>query len=94
MGYRNAYDLATETDMVTALSWHFASNMFPPVPQSLIPAAVKAVHAVCHGNGSDAVTLPESILWHGRQTIPARAMVNELRLDAFVDAHCDIYGRS
>jgi len=84
MGYSTAYGLASSTDMKSAISLHFQTNCYPPVPQYMVEPAEKAVEAVAEDNETLLIDLPKGVLWKGRSTAPAHAVVDDLRLDGFV----------
>ena len=67
-----------------ALRWHLSSNHFPPLPESLIPVAKRAIQAARRGQWSMKITLPEEFTWKGQSTAPVSACITEWHLDAFI----------
>jgi hypothetical protein len=86
MGYNNLLDLASQTDLTTAVSWHLAANCYPPVPAIMIPICVEAIDLVICEEGSQYVELPEGVLYKGDTSAPAWAIVDNYRLGAILDA--------
>lgn len=86
MGYTSALGMAKATDLETALSWHFTANHFPPLPTTLIPAAMQAIAMASDEEWDEAVELPEGITYKGQNTAPVAAMVEAWHLGAFIDA--------
>jgi hypothetical protein len=86
MGYNNLFDLASETNIETAVSWHLKANCYPPVPDVMIPICVQAIdHAFCE-EGSQYIDLPEGVLYKGDTSAPAWAIVENYRLHAIIDS--------
>lgn len=87
MGYATASDLATSTDLNRAVSIHFSSNCYPPIPQIWVEQAIVAIYDCASDEWDTMVDLPEGVttLSGGTQET-AGFIVRSLRLDAFVDA--------
>lgn len=86
MGYATASDLATSTDLRQAVSIHFSSNCYPPIPQIWVEQAVVAIHECTLGFNEELVYLPEGVTTRdGSTTASAGFIVDSLRLEAFVD---------
>ena len=87
MGYATATDLATHTDLSTAVSIHFSSNCYPPIPQIWVDQAIVAINLCAYEDWDGIVDLPEGVTRpDGSTTATAEFIVNSLRLNAFVDA--------
>jgi hypothetical protein len=82
MGSSTAADFAEYApDRRTALSAHFRSNCFPPVPLALVEPAERAILAVeedIEDGHATAITLPDG------RTVPAGYLVEALHLHAFI----------
>lgn len=74
-------------DLSMAIRAHFASNMYPPVPQIMVPVAVAAIEAVQndpeYGPGEN-IDLPVGVEFRGGIVPTAYDIIEALRLDAFV----------
>lgn len=90
MGYATANDLASTVDLSTGVSIHLSSNCYPPIPQIMVPGAVEAIEACARGEQDTLIELPVGVesATYGKEP-PAWQWVDELRLDAFVDALFD-----
>jgi hypothetical protein len=86
MGYNNLLDIASQTDLTTAVSWHLKANCYPPVPAVMIPICVEAIDLVICEEGNQYVELPEGVLYKGDTSAPAWAIVDNYRLGAILDA--------
>jgi hypothetical protein len=89
MGYSNLLDLASQTDLTTAVSWHLKANCYPPVPDIMIPICVEAIDLAICEEGNQYVELPEGVLYKGDTSAPAWAIVDNYRLGAIIDANLD-----
>jgi hypothetical protein len=89
MGYSNLLDLASQTDLTTAVSWHLKANCYPPVPDVMIPICVEAIDLAICEEGNQYVELPEGVLYKGDTSAPAWAIVDNYRLGAIIDANLD-----
>jgi hypothetical protein len=89
MGYNNLLDLASQTDLTTAVSWHLKANCYPPVPDVMIPICVEAIDLAICEEGNQYVELPEGVLYKGDTSAPAWAIVDNYRLGAIIDANLD-----
>ena len=87
MGFSTAYGLATDPhiDFETAVSIHFSSNCYPPIPQFMVGVACEAIVAASAGNWDTLIDLPDGVeTTHGRRSVPASEIIDNCRLDAFV----------
>jgi hypothetical protein len=89
MGYLSALDMAAQADIEIALSWHLASNHYPPVPSSMIEPCKAAIEAVMDGREDELIPLPVGVLYRSDDVAPAWALVEGLHLDAFLDVEVD-----
>ena len=92
MGYSTAYGLAESLDLTKAISVHFQSNCYPPVPQFMVSSAKQAVIAVADGDLYRSIDLPDFVSFRDEKTVSATVMVEILRLNAFVSALMDSRG--
>jgi hypothetical protein len=86
MGYSTAYSLATdyELSLEDAISIHFSSNCYPPIPQYMVQSAVAAVVAVSAGDYDEVIELPHGVTYKGSEFVDAATFVDAHRLDAFI----------
>ncbi len=82
MGKQTAQELATITNLEVALTFHFRSNHYPPLPLSLIPIAIKIIKGEVGEN--DKIELPQGISYKGSKTAPVRECIKAWHLDAFL----------
>lgn len=89
MGYMSARDMAEQTDLDTALSWHLTANHFPPVPVTLVPACKEAIQAILDEEPDRLIDLPDEITYRDLTLAPAYAIAEAHHLDAFIVASWD-----
>ena len=77
MGRKTAEDLATLTNLEAALTYHFRSNHYPPLPYSLIPIAIKIVKGEV--SEDEDVELPNGITWRGQTSAPVTECIEAWR---------------
>lgn len=76
-----AQDVSEElTNLEAALTYHFRSNHYPPLPYSLIPVAIQIVK----GEVTDEVELPEGITWKGQKSAPVSECIKAWHLSEFL----------
>lgn len=78
-----------------AISLHFSANTYPPIPQSAVPVAVKAVERAnklvelelegIHVDWEEPVKLPEGVTWRGHIEAPLTAVITGWHLESFID---------
>lgn len=85
MGSLQATEFAnSELAIEDQLAWHLRSNCFPPVPLFMIQPCIEAIDACNAFDPQAEISLPEQTSWRGKDTAPAREIVNSLRLDAWL----------
>lgn len=84
MGRLAAEDFAAHASLETALHWHLTSNHFPPLPLSILPAALLVIELANAGEWDTRVDLPEGVTWRGETTAPVLACVEGWHLNAFL----------
>lgn len=87
MGYLSAYSTIEylEGDLNKAISLHFQSNCYPPIPQELVTVAVLAVDALVDEDPERPISLPEGVTYREKDTVPAYEIADAFHLEAFVD---------
>lgn len=92
-GYQNAVDEGL-CSLEVAIQAHLASNLYPPLPASLVPACVKAISNVEDGEPEKPVRLPVGMkLGHKPHGVlnkytnrpPSWRLVEAAHLDAFIE---------
>jgi hypothetical protein len=64
---------------------HLRTNLYPPVPLIMVTACVEAIEA-CQLDESDTIIdLPEGVSYKGCYNAPAWAIVENHRLDGFIN---------
>lgn len=93
MGYLHAYGTidALDGDLRRAVSLHFQSNCYPPVPQYMVDVALEAINSVIVGDHVAPIHLPEGVSYRGEDSISAMEAIESLHLDAFVDYLLNFY---
>jgi hypothetical protein len=71
----------------TALTAHFRSTHFPPLPYELVPIAADIVRGEIDIDGD--VELPEGISYRGSSTAPVWSCVEAWHLGAFLEREDD-----
>lgn len=86
MGYNTALDLSEELelDLEMAISIHLRSNHYPPVPLSMVQPCIDAIDACYEDNFNLEIEMPEGVLYKGRTTAPAWAIVEQHHLNAWL----------
>ena len=86
MGYSTALSLATDPHMSLedAISIHFSSNCYPPIPQFMVQSAIAAVVAVSAGDYDEVIELPMGVTYKDSPYVDAGTFVDAHRLDAFI----------
>lgn len=90
MGYITALDIAnTNTSLEEQITWHLQSNHYPPVPTTMVQPCIEAIDAYFEDNLDAEITLPDGVYYRGRPTAPARAIIIQHHLDAWLTSEED-----
>lgn len=89
MGYAQASAYAEleqegQISLRMAVGSHMTSNLYPPPPSFMTAVAIAAIEAVRDGESDTLIDLPEGVLWREESHVPAHAVIDSFRLDAFV----------
>ena len=89
MGRMFAEDLASSLELERALEIHLKNNHYPPIPVEMVPACIEAIEVYCNDGDIDTeIILPIvngwQVLYQGRSTAPAWAIVEQHHLDAWL----------
>lgn len=68
---------------------HLTSNLYPPVPLIMLDVCIEAIAQCVLGDGDVEISLPDGVTYRGLTTAPASAIVNNHRLEAFLDVNDD-----
>lgn len=85
MGYSSASDMLANTDLRTAVSWHFSSNCYPPIPQQMLDTAIDAIDLANCDMWNVHVQLPQGVTYNGLTSATAGEIIDAYRLYAFLD---------
>ena len=88
MGSNFAHDLASGEfidSLDRQISIHFSSNCYPPVPQFMVQVAIDAIDAVNEGDYDRKIDLPAGVSFRNSKTVSASDVVDQLRLDAWIE---------
>ena len=84
MGYTGALDMAgSGLGIDVELGWHLQSNHFPPIPLSMLQPCKDAIDAYWDDDCDREISLPSPILYKGRETAPAWAIIEQHHLSAW-----------
>jgi hypothetical protein len=87
MGANFARDLA-EAESLTLeqqLYYHLTSNFYPPIPSSMVQPCLDAIEAFYDDALDRAIELPEGITYRGNAHAPAGALLEQHRLEPWLD---------
>ena len=95
MGYSQAEGMAEmvqegQTSLHQALTYHLRVNHYPPVPESMVDVALRAIEAGSKDDWTKRIRLPEGVehrLYGG--AAPAFAIVEAFHLEPFVQEDSD-----
>ena len=87
MGRQLASDLAENGEeyglsLAQSPTIHLRHNHYPPVPMSMVAVCISAIETYNdNGNGDEVLALPEGVLWRGKTSAPAWAIIESHHLD-------------
>lgn len=77
----------TDVSLEIAIRWQLTSNHYPPVPTSMVPVCIAAIEVANQdGSWDDELELPDGILYKGRTTAPAWAIIEQHHLQPWIDS--------
>jgi hypothetical protein len=86
MGSVTAIGLADSVlDLETQLGYHLQGNHYPPVPLSMVQPCIEAIDAAYDEDYNREIEMPEGVLYKGKTTAPAHAIINQHHLEWFID---------
>ena len=85
MGYLHALELASsDMDLETQVRIHLTSNCYPPAGGMTDPC-VAAIQAAYDDDFDREIALPEGATWKGNTAAPASAIIDNFRLEAWLE---------
>ena len=90
MGYNLASAL-TELDapLKTQIEIHLVSNFYPPIPSFMAQTCVNALNAYWEEDTNRLIDMPTGVSYKGSTSAPAWAIVEQHKLDAWLDNNED-----
>ena len=96
MGNNLSHDLATmDLSLEQSITIQLRSNHYPPVPYSMVPVCIEAIHAYNDGDYSKHIDLPTDgfnqdgepfqITWRGNTYAPANAIIEQHHLENWIE---------
>lgn len=73
-----------QNDIRVTLDWHLRSNMYPPVPSSMVDVCVEAIDAT-NADVERSISLPDGVTWRGLDEVPSVVVMEEFRLWPFAE---------
>jgi hypothetical protein len=88
MGYTVASAL-TELDvpLKKQIELHLTTNFYPPIPAFMAQTCVDALNAYLERDTNRMVDMPKGVSYKGSTSAPAWAIVEQHRLNAWLDAN-------
>jgi len=80
-----AHDKQFKRNGSAGLLAHLQGNHYPPVPASMPGPSKRAISAVNKGKHDSNIKLPQGILYKGKKTAPASAIVEAHHLHAWLN---------
>lgn len=74
-----------ELGLSEMVGMHLRSNLYPPVPLIMVDACCDAIDAYNELDYSRSIDLPDGVSWKGLSHAPAHAIIENHRLEAFLD---------
>ena len=89
MGRTFAQDLAVSVPLEQGVAIHLSSNFYPPIPNSMVKPCMEAIGAYLDGDPYRQIDLPKPVTYKGDYTAPAEAIIEQHRLEEFINAITD-----
>ena len=93
MGHNTAMDLAENIDLSLedAIGYHLQGNHYPPVPLSMVQPCIDAIDAYHEDDAMREISMPIGVMYKGRMTAPAWAIIEQHHLDAWLPENIEYY---
>ena len=80
-----AHDKQFKRNGSAGLLAHLQGNHYPPVPASMLGPSKRAISAVNKGKHDSNIKLPEGVMYKGKKSAPASAIVDAHHLHAWLN---------
>jgi len=80
-----AHDKQFKKNGNAGLLAHLQGNHYPPVPASMLGPSKRAINAVNKGKHDSNIKLPKGVLYKGKKSAPAHAIVEAHHLHAWLN---------
>jgi hypothetical protein len=86
MGAKLAQEIAeSPLTLEEKLSWHLRGNLYPPMPDSMIPVCMEAINLAENGEDLHKIlTMPENIKRAGSSEITAKQLIISTKLHWYI----------
>ena len=75
-----------ELTLEEQIGFHLRSNLYPPVPLSMVQPCVDAINAYWNDVPDAAIEMPSGVYYRSSNYAPAHAIVEQHRLDPWLDS--------
>jgi hypothetical protein len=84
MGYNTSVGLS-ELDVTfeQQIAWHLQGNHYPPIPTTMVQPCIEAIDAYWADELNLEIEMPEGVIYKGKTTAPAWAIIEQHHLDAW-----------
>ena len=91
MGSNFATDLASmdTLTMKQQIEIHLTGNFYPPIPAFMAEACVQSIEAYWEDDTDRHISMPEGVFYKGMSHAPAWAIINQHRLDPWIQEDND-----
>ena len=81
----------TELDvpLLKQITYHLSTNFYPPIPSFMAQTCVDAINAYLEKETNRLIDMPEGVSYKGSPSAPAWAIVEQHRLDSWLDSEED-----
>ena len=86
MGSNLATELAENINisLEQAIGYHLQGNHYPPVPLMMVEPCIAAIDAYYNEDYNLEINMPEGVLYKGKTTAPAWAIIEQHHLNAWL----------
>ncbi len=84
MGSLQANEMASLTDLDTALRWHLQCNHYPPIPTYMVEPCKQAIVACNDGEWDRLIDLPNGVTYRGSTEATASEIARSHHLDSWI----------
>ena len=92
MGHKTSVEISqSDLTLEQKLDWHLQGNFYPPIPLSMVLPCIEAIELANQGYWSAEIKMPEGVYYKGKDTAPVSSMIEQHRLEAFIDTEGEDY---